>query len=137
MDQSVCVVLAAFLCSFLEPDGGGTGKLLRPYNDSRDASAFKHVTRPDKYEIGSLPYKSEQGTEDTFLASGQANSAEKQRLIRYQEAQGDSSLSKAVMRQQLAFISHHYPIARPSRGNLKEVFNFARVYLSSLESGND
>ena len=42
-------------------------------------------------------------------------------------------MSKQEVRQRLAFVSAHYPAARPSRGNIKEVFNFARVYLAGRE----
>ena len=37
------------------------------------------------------------------------------------------------VRKRLAFVSAHYSVARPSRGNIKEVFNFARVYLAGRE----
>jgi hypothetical protein len=40
-------------------------------------------------------------------------------------------LSKVEARQRLAVISSHYSAARPSRGNIKEVFNFVRVYLAN------
>lgn len=43
-----------------------------------------------------------------------------------------NSISKELMRQRLAYISTHYPAARPSRGNLKEVYKFARLHSSIL-----
>lgn len=54
----------------------------------------------------------------------------------YKEARGisvDGKASKQLIRQALAFISQWYPAACPSRGNLKQVFNFVRLYAADSE----
>ena len=43
-------------------------------------------------------------------------------------------LSKNQLRQMLAFLSAYYPASCPSRGNLRQVFNFASCYSWSLRS---
>lgn len=39
---------------------------------------------------------------------------------------GCRAVSKLLMRQQLMHLCQHYPAARPTRGNLKQVYQFAR-----------
>lgn len=43
-------------------------------------------------------------------------------------------LSKNTVRQRLAYLCSYYPPARPSRGNLKEVYSFARRHMPRMYS---
>ena len=147
-DQSICVVLAALLCLFTEPDNKGTPQLkqslpqlLPPTAPAHSISASGRLWSSQRHESldsdNSIQPSQDVQRSSRFSCAHQKSCihqsgnlrviTEPQRQHPNSDEKSDGEISKALMRQRLAYISSHYPEARPSRGNLKEVYNFARI----------
>ena len=149
------MVLAALLCLFTQPDASGSFSLKRPPLDSQLAANASVVAKcrcgeptqnVDHQEKGDSegepraaePLTQEQGALNFEHAARYSNTVcdsdtllMRGRTQHHQtgiDSKIESGLSKTLMRQRLAYISSYYSAARPSRGNLREVYNFARIH---------
>ena len=140
------MVLAALLCLFTEPDSKGKPQLRQTFPEvlSPKAAAYSLATFS---KSTSFQGQESLNTEESALPSQSVQRSVRCDKDKHQTPQSDNLLvvtdpkrlhpslddnsevgiSKGLMRQRLAYISSYYPAARPSRGNLKEVYKFART----------
>ena len=135
----MCVCLAALLCCFTAPDDAGKCHFVGPQpgtdtreRDSRletgssgDTEASQSVEQP-VCEDGSI-------SRSSALSRDPAKAVQSPSTDNLMSRRGpkEGELSKVTVRQRLAFISSFYPVACPCRGNLKEVYSFARRHMLS------
>ena len=146
------MVLAALLCLFMEPDSKGELQLKSGFPQLQSAAAADSLAQSPKMttpkRCASITVQEKmhpaiemQGCRLNSPDKDDSNISQSRSLSMRDEPQKQQSdvgyrsedrISKAIVRQKLAFIGSHYPVARPSRGNLKEVYNFIRTYTSEL-----
>ena len=150
-DISVCVVLAALLCCFTEPDEKGSCTF-KPYcgqhliHASREVDLIGAIKKPGAggNALDELASDADFAVQNPLNHHERLNSDPPVRPFtaglrpcgkiasKSQEQDEDGLVSKAAMRKRLAYLSSFYPVANPSRGNLKQVFSFARMYFPNL-----
>jgi tRNA A64-2'-O-ribosylphosphate transferase len=103
-DAGVCVVLAALLCMFAAVAEGGA---------DNDLPAF----------CGRI-MEAADGSSGGCNGSGDGEAARMERAFEACVRNAAATISKDAVRVHLAAVSARFPAARPTRGSLKQVFNF-------------
>ena len=152
---SVCVALAVLLCCFLAPQKDGKCRFETPFqqirapqhSEEREHQIFTGAERSAAAALGSSAadqrrlstQEGEPGCASACCSETKGTRVINSRNQMYREAARSDNpeidrLSKSQLRQRLAFLSAYYPVSCPSRGNLRQVFNFASCYRWSLRS---
>ena len=129
LDASVCGALACLLAFYrldLQP-GGGTGLAYVGPSAAAEVMAAPAAAAA----LASEPEGDSSSRADgsTLDGSGAGHA-----LPEFPPVVGQAGFSKLAVRQHLAALTAHHPAARPTRGSIKQVFNF---FLAQLGSGED
>ena len=125
-DQSVCVILATLLCCFSDPDAQQQCQLLHPFDHTRSSESQQTLPASSSRAVAGDPK-----SQDRRSRSIEPEAQSSHMHGKYAE----NGLTKENLRKRLAYISTFYPFARPSRGNLKEVFSFVQKHAQCVERG--
>ena len=148
-DTSVCIAVTLLLVCFNMDTGPEKGLRFRgayfpcrtePPEPSADADTEHHRNAAPQQSVAKSEQREPRQKEHASSARGGANSgrpAKRASLDRHgddvrrnhqQQHKGEASqcpaVSKDEIRRALAFVSGCYPHARPSRGSLRQVYNF-------------
>ena len=129
LDASVCGTLACLLAFYrldLRPGGGAGLSYMGPAAAAAAAAAGGHIPSSGGSSRDE-PSSNCGGSSGSDSGGGTAQGAPC-----FPPVVGQSGFSKLAVRQHLAALSAHYPAARPTRGSIKQVFNF---FLCQLGEG--
>lgn len=119
LDASVCAAVACLLAfySLEERPGAGFGLLPVWAGPPRSSSAADSAGSPATPQAGG-----HSGEGGTCAAAGSEQPSHSEPLPRFPPVA--AGFDKLAVRQHLGVVSAHYPAGRPTRGMLKQVYNF-------------
>lgn len=132
VDQSVSVVLALLLCCYTEAEPGTWRVLQKKLADKRRQpfqAQTSHKLSDPQASISPDRHSEAAAVARKAMASSSSNGHVEERNTIYKKVRSmlgpdDAARRKAQLRRCLAFVSSFYPAACPSRGSLRQVFNF-------------